>query len=132
MQVEQFQHIYGMLKASPDVHPPRNIVFEVEKPSVRRLWRWLTPLAAAALLLITIGLLGSVNVEWRDSQLTIAFGRNIPSGEPNQADLAMEIQRLQGHLAYLDARQQSVERDAIVTASTVQLLSRGQRSPLGD
>ena len=132
-QVEQFQRTHAMLKASPDVDPPRNIVFEFEKPPVRRLWRWLVPAAAAiSLFIIAIVLAGNIHVQWRDSQLTIAFGRIIRPAETNQAALAMEIQRLQGQLAYLEDRQQKIERDNVATASTISLLAQSQRPRSGD
>ncbi|MBI4474834.1 MAG: hypothetical protein HY646_19335 [Acidobacteria bacterium] len=130
-RVEHFQKTHAMLRASPDLDLPRNIVFELEKPSLNR-FRWLTPAAAAALFVVVIALAGVIHVRWRDSQLTIAFGQIIPPAENNQTALAAEIQRLQGHLAYLEARQQSVERDAIATASRIQLIARAQRSPAGD
>ena len=98
-----------------------------------RLWRWFPAVAAlAAILLVTIALAGRVHIQWRDSQVTIAFGQNIPAVDPNQAALTAEIQRLQGHLAYLEDRQQRVESDTIATASQIQLLARGQRTPPGD
>jgi anti-sigma-K factor RskA len=48
-QVEQFQTTYAMLKTSPDVEPPRRIMFEFEKPRTTAwIWRWLAPMAASA------------------------------------------------------------------------------------
>jgi len=132
--VEQFQQMHAMLRSSPDLDPPRNIVFEFQKPPVSRLWRWLPAAAGvAAAFVIAIFLAGPIHVQWHDSQLTIAFGQVVPAAETNQsAALATEIQNMQGHLAYLESRQQRVERDTMETASTIQLLARGQRSPSGD
>ena len=132
-QVDRFQQTLAMLKAAPDVEPPRSIVFEIEKPAASRLWRWFPAAATiAALLLMTIALAGRVRVEWRDSQLTVAFGQNNAAPQPDRsAALVADIQRLQGHLAYLQERQQQVERDTMANASTIQLLARGQR-PAGD
>jgi len=131
-QVEQFQRTHAMLKVLPDVDPPRSIVFEFEKPPVSRLWRWLVPAAAAiSLFIIAIVLAGNIHVQWRDSQLTIAFGQIITPAETDQAALAMEIQRLQGQLAYLEDRQQKIERDSVATASTISLLAQS-RARSGD
>jgi len=132
-QLARFEQTLAMLKAAPDLEPPRDIVFEFDKPVMTRLWRWFPAVAAlAAILLVTIALAGRVHIQWRDSQVTIAFGQNIPAVDPNQAALTAEIQRLQGHLAYLEDRQQRVESDTIATASQIQLLARGQRTPPGD
>ena len=122
-----------MVKVLPDVDPPRSIVFEFEKPPVSRLWRWLVPAAAAiSLFIIAIVLAGNIHVQWRDSQLTIAFGQIITPAETDQAALAMEIQRLQGQLAYLEDRQQKIERDSVATASTISLLAQSRRPRSGD
>src|SRR5215831_13359658 len=48
-KVEHFRSTYNMLKSSPDVEPPRRIMFEFEKPrQAAWLWRWLAPMAASA------------------------------------------------------------------------------------
>jgi len=131
-QVEKFQQTVVKLKATPELEPPRNIVFDFERPAARRVWRWFpAAVAVAALLLVTIALAGRVHVQWHDSEVTIAFGQKIASS-PDQENLAAEIQRLQGHVAYLEGQQQRFERDAIVTASTIELLAHGQRPPSGD
>src|SRR5262249_17309618 len=74
-EVEQHERTFSMLKASPDVNPPRSVVFEFEKPVANRWWRWLAPVAAAAMLLIGVSLAAPIQVKWSDSQLTIAFGK---------------------------------------------------------
>jgi predicted anti-sigma-YlaC factor YlaD len=131
-QVERFQQTFLKLKVAPDVELPRNIVFDFERPAKSRVWRWFPAAAAiAALLLITIALAGRVHIQWHDSQLTIAFGE-ITAPSTDQDALEVEIQRLQGHVAYLESRQQVFERDAILTASTIELLARGQRPSSGD
>jgi predicted anti-sigma-YlaC factor YlaD len=132
-QVDRFHQTLAMLNTAPDAEPPRNIVFEFEKP-VNRVWRWFpATVAVAALLLVTIALAGRVHVQWHDAQLSIAFGQTIPASQSDQAaELAMEIQRMKGHLAYLEGRQQAVERDTIAIAATIQPAARIQRSPTGD
>ena len=79
VQVEQFEHTRSMLRMSPDVDPPRRIVFEVEKP--RALWRWLVPVAAAAAIGVAVLIAAPVGVQWHDSALTIAFGK-MPAPQP--------------------------------------------------
>jgi hypothetical protein len=72
-QVEQFEQTRSLLKMSPDVEPPRHIVFEFEKP--RRIWSWLAPVMAAAAVIIAVLIATPMQIQWRDSQLTITFGR---------------------------------------------------------
>jgi len=79
-EVQRFEHTRSVLKTSTDVEPPRNIVFEVEKP--RAIWRWLVPAAVAAILAVVV-LIGPLSVQWRDSQLTIAFGKVVPASAPS-------------------------------------------------
>jgi hypothetical protein len=48
-QVGQFETTRMMLKTSPDVEPPRRILFEFERSRVATwMWRWLAPMAASA------------------------------------------------------------------------------------
>ncbi len=73
-EVEQFERTRSMLKMSPDVEPPRHIVFEFEKSPAS--WRrWFVPSAAAAAVIIAVWIAAPIGVQWRDSQLTIAVGR---------------------------------------------------------
>jgi hypothetical protein len=72
-QVEQFQQTRSLLKMSPDVEPPRHIVFEFEKP--RRIWSWLAPAMAAAAVIIAVLIATPMQIQWHDSQLSITFGR---------------------------------------------------------
>src|SRR5262245_1903664 len=65
-QVDRFQQTLTMLQAAPDLEPPRNIVFEFEKPVTSRFWRWFpATAAAAAILLMTVALAGRVHVQWQ-------------------------------------------------------------------
>ena len=132
--VERFQRTLAMLKAAPEIEPPRNVVFEFEKPVARRFWRWFPAAAAiAALLLITVALTSRVHVQWGNSQLTISFGQPIaPAQTDTTATLASDIQRMQGRLAYLEGQQQALERDQIVIATAIQPVARTRRAPAGD
>src|SRR5579884_302713 len=73
--VEQFEQTRSMLKMSPEVEPPRHIVFEFERP--RRLWTWLVPVGVAAALIVAVLLTVPMQVQWHDSQLTINLGRTV-------------------------------------------------------
>ena len=73
--VEQFQHTHAMLKTSPDVEPPRRIVFEVEKRPSVFAWRWLAPIGVAAALVIAILIAAPMQIQWQESQMTITFGK---------------------------------------------------------
>jgi predicted anti-sigma-YlaC factor YlaD len=131
-QVERFQQTLAMLRTAPEPEPPRDIVFEFEKP--RRLWKWL-PAAAmtAALLIVTIALAGRVHMQWHDSQVTIAFGQTAPAPQVDQtAALATELERLKGHVAFLEGRQEAVERNTVAIATTIEPLTRTLRAPTGD
>jgi anti-sigma factor RsiW len=75
--VEQFKHTHAMLKSSPDVEPPRRIIFEVEKRPAPFSWRWLAPVGVAAALIIAVLLAAPIHVQWQDSQMTISFGKPI-------------------------------------------------------
>jgi len=132
-QVNRFQQTISMLQTSPVLEPPRNIVFEFQKPA-RRFWRWFPAAAAvAAVLLMVITLTGRLHVEWNDSKLTIAFGQTVTTPQPDaSAELATEIQRMKGHLAYLEDRQQAIETKTMVMASTIQPIVQAQRPPSGD
>ncbi len=71
--VQQAERTYAMLKASPDVEPPRHIVFETEKRSIA--WRWFAPFAVAAALVIAVLITVPTQVQWHDSQFSISFGK---------------------------------------------------------
>ena len=72
-EVEQFQRTHAMLKTSPDVEPPRRIIFEADKPSFA--WRWLAPLTAAAAVVLAALVAAPIDMRWQNSQVTIAFGK---------------------------------------------------------
>jgi len=133
-QVARFQQTLAMLRTAPDVDPPRDIVFEFEKPAARRSWSWFPAAAAiAAVLVMMIALAGRVHVQWQASQLTIAFGQPVSPAQSNEAvDIATEVQRIQGRLTYLESRQQAMQRDTTVIATMIQPVARAQRSPAGD
>jgi len=77
-QVQQLEHTRQLLKAAPDVEPPRQIVFEVErKPAAgwSWSWSWLMPVGAAAAFALVVLLVVPIQLQWNASQVTIAFGK---------------------------------------------------------
>jgi len=133
-RVEQFQHTLSMLKTSPELEPPRDIVFEFEKRPAKRFWQWMpAAVAVAALLLIAIALAGRVHVQWHDSQLTIAFGQTISSEQTDQAaKLDSEIQNLKVSLAFLQRKQEEAARNTMLLGMKIEPIAGAQRSPTGD
>ena len=114
-QVESFQRTHQMLKTAPDLDPPRNIVFEFEKPARRTsgaFWKWLAPLAATAALVLGIAVMAPIHVQWHEAQLTISFGA-VPQ-QPDMAALAQVAQQLQITQTYLQSIQDKNARDAIM------------------
>ena len=94
-EVDQFQRTHSVLKASPDVNPPRSMVFEFEKPGMNRFWRWVAPIAAAAVLVIGVALTAPVQIQWEGSQLTIAFGKiAAPAAPPAVASQPAVVERI--------------------------------------
>jgi hypothetical protein len=124
-QVQQFEHTRAMLKTSPDVDPPRRIVFEVERPASVRRWQWLAPVGIAAAILLTVLIAAPIQVQWNESQLTIAFGRapaaptSQPLQEANYERIDRDMRQLQAQLEYLDAQQQELEKQNWKIASNM-------------
>src|SRR2546427_10404948 len=63
-QVDRFQQTLALLRTAPEIEPPRNIVFEFEKPVAGRLWRWLpAAVAIAAVFVPTHSVGGPVHIQ---------------------------------------------------------------------
>jgi hypothetical protein len=109
-KVEHFESTYAMLKSSPDVEPPRRIMFEFEKPRAAGwLWRWLGPMTASAAVAFAV----------------VTFTPR-PQAPPQQADykeLVKEIQRVRGEMDLIEADQRAVQRENIENASNIQQLA---------
>jgi hypothetical protein len=111
-QVHQFSLTHALLKTSPDVEPPRQIVFEAEKKASAAwwVWRWLAPAGSAvAASIITVLLMAP------------------PAAVSAHSD---EIQRLRSELAYWESQQRATQREMMDNARTLQMLA--QRLPNGD
>ena len=144
-QVEQFQRTHAMLKASPEMDPPRHIVFA---PPERRTWlsvldwRLAMPVSAAAALVIAI----LIAISPAPAPIIISAQAPAPvvvqaqSVDYNQIVnelrrservwLASELEkrdkeilRLQGELAYYESFQRAVMKETLVNASSIQLLA---------
>ena len=132
-QVESFQRTHQMLKTSPDLDPPRNIVFEFEKPARRTsgaFWKWLAPLAATAALALGIAVMAPIHVQWHESQLTVTFGGTAAGTDqsPSHAQLAEELQTTQAAVKYLLSVQEQANHDiAMMNTSLISKRSEGGR-----
>jgi anti-sigma factor RsiW len=132
--VEHFQRTRSLLKAVPDVDPPRSAELVFEKPRVVRswTWKWLAPMAAAAAILV-IALLVPIQVQWQDSQLTIALGAPPVAGpSDSEQQTAAKIQELQAQLKGLYDLQQGQERDFWAALTKVDDVLARRSSPVGD
>jgi hypothetical protein len=145
-KVDQFRSTYAMLKSSPDVEPPRRIMFEFEKPRTTAwLWRWLAPMAASAAVAFAV-----VSFAPRPQPAPVVFTAQAPvvQAQPvaqpidyqkiidelrpsEQAWLANElkkqdaahsrdIQQVEGQLAVLDSIQRAVRKETIENAASIQ------------
>lgn len=148
-ELEQFQRTHAMLKASPDVEPPRRIIFEVEKtPVLAWVWRWVAPMAASAAVALAIVMLapapvqpptimppptvGAVSDRPGRSESAPAAAVDYQkietwlTAELNRRDATQtkELQRIRGELALLDSVQRSVYRDILENSSAIQLLAQ--------
>jgi hypothetical protein len=148
-QVERFQHTLTLMNASPEIEPPRSILFEFEKNS-RPSWitRWLAPMAAsAAVALAVVTFVPRLQpppqvverviqqpsaqpvVQQIDYQKILdelrASDQAWLSNELKKRDAAhaREIQRVRGEVASLDFYQRKIERDTWENARDVQLLA---------
>jgi hypothetical protein len=143
-KVEHFENTYARLKSSPDVEPPRRLMFEFEKPH-KAAWisRWLAPLTASAAVAFAVVTLTprppaqpqiverviqqqvSAPAQAVDYQKTIDELR----AELNKRDAAQaqEIRRVRGEVAALDNYQRMVERETWQNASQLlAMTTKGQ------
>jgi anti-sigma-K factor RskA len=142
-QVEQFQTTYAMLKTSPDVEPPRRVLFEFEKPRASAwIWRWLAPMAASAAVAALV-----VTFTPRPQQPPQVIERVIQqqASAPAQAQSvdyqkiidglreeikqrdaaqARQLQEMRHDVALLDKNQRDVEKETWENASSIQLLAK--------
>jgi hypothetical protein len=152
-QVEQFQRTHAMLRALPDLDPPRRIIFAPpERPAWQHVFagRLAMPLSAAVALIIAVlialspapaPLIVSVPAPAapavdRVQAQEIDYDRIISelrqservwvAGELGKRD--KEIQRLQGELAYYEYVQKNVAKETWHNASSIQLLAQRSES----
>ena len=150
LQLEQFERTHLVLRSTPDLDPPRQIVFA---PPERRSWlplfgwRWVTPLIAATALVISIlsamtPVPAPVSIPTAASAPVVVQAQNVDydrivrelrqsdrvwiAGELDKRD--KEIQRLRGELAYYDNLQRTVLKETWNNASSIQLLAQRTES----
>ena len=146
-QIEQFQHTHAMLKSSPDVEPPRCIIFEREKPTfVPWIWRWLAPMAASAAVAFAVVSFApqpepriierivqqqpaaspvqqTIDYEKIISELR-ASEREWLASQLTRRDAALtkELQRVRGDMAWLQVYQERLGRDNAQNQASIQYL----------
>src|SRR5437867_3434548 len=151
-QVEQFQRTHAMLRALPDVDPPRHIIFAPpERPAWLGIfdWRAALPVSAAVALILAMFVLFSPN----PAPVIVSVPAPAPPtvqvqnvdydritrevGQSERVWLAgevekrgKEIQRLQGSLDYYEHLQHDVWKVPLENAGSIQLLA--QRSEQRD
>lgn len=152
-EVEQFQSTVWKLKASPDVEPPRRILFEFERPRAAAwFWRWAGPMAASAAVALAV-----VTLAPRPQPVTQVVERQVPQNQPaaapavvaqpvdyqkildelrtsdrvwlenelrkRDAARAREVQRLQAAVDLLDFKQTQIKFDTLENQANVQYLA---------
>ncbi len=143
-QVKEFQLTHAMLKSSPDLEPPRRIMFEFEKPRVAVwMWRWLGPMAASAavaLAVVNFAPRPQPQIVQRVVQQQIAAQPAQPvaaqaidypkieawlASELKKRDSvqAKEIQRVRGEIDLLDRYQRAAHRETMENERSIQLLA---------
>ena len=150
LQVEQFGKLHLSLKSSPDLDPPRRIVFA---PPDRRSWlsvfdwRLAAPAAVAAVLVVAvwislfpapppISIQASAPAPVVIQAPEVDYGRIVNevrqsertwlTGELEKRD--KEIQRLRGELAYYEYFQRTVLKETMENGSSIQLLAQRTES----
>jgi len=146
-KVEHFRSTYNMLKSSPDVEPPRRIMFEFEKPrQAVWLWRWLAPMAASAAVAFAVVTL-TPRPQSAAQQIVREVQPQVPAAAPSPVDYqavidqlrtelkatnaaqTKEIQRVRGEMDLMAENEQQIRRDNIVNQSEIQqLASKVQRT----
>ena len=143
--VEKFQTTFAMLKSSPDVDPPRRILFEFEKPPVMS-WvsRWLAPMAAsAAVALAVVHFTPAPQPQIVERQVRVDVPVTVPTPAPatsptaqpvdyekilgelnelkkREAAHAVEIQRMHGLVEYVAKHQDTTYRDIQVLSARLE------------
>ena len=128
-QVDQFQTTYAMLNTSPEVEPPRPILFEFEKPRTSTwIWRWLAPMAAsAAVAALVVTFTPRPQQPPQIIERVVREQASAPPAQPvdyqkiidnlreelqqRDAGHAKQIQVLRSELAALDYDQRRIERE---------------------
>jgi hypothetical protein len=141
-KVEHFRSTYSMLKSSPDVEPPRRIMFEFEKPrQAAWLWRWLAPMTASAAVALAVVTLSPrpqapPQIVREVQQQVVAAAPNSVNYQPTidqlQSELTAlkardaaqtkEIQRVRGEMDLMAESEQQIRRDTIVNQADIQQL----------
>jgi hypothetical protein len=102
-KVGHLESTYAMLKSSPDVEPPRRIMFEFEKPRPAAwIWRWLAPMAASAAVAFAVVSLTPRPQAPPQIVETRVVQQQSPSPAPQPVDYQQQINELRAALKARD------------------------------
>jgi hypothetical protein len=128
-KVEHFRSTYNMLKSSPDVEPPRRIMFEFEKPRPAAwLWRWLAPMAAsAAVAFAVVALTPRPQASQAPPQIVGEVQQQVPAPAPTQVDYKAMIDQLRGELGELRAKDAAQTKEIQRVRGDMNLMAQDER-----
>lgn len=122
-KVEHFKSTYAMLKSSPDLEPPRRLVFEVEKPRPAAwLWRWLAPMAASAAVAFAV-VTFTPRPQGPPQIVERVVQQQVSTPSPAPVHYQQQIDELRAELQKRDAvagQQMSQLRNALITLDEYQ------------
>ncbi len=143
-QVDEFERTHRYLKASPDVEPPRRIIFEAERRVFAPfLWRWAAPMAASAAVAFAVLMaapkpqsIERVVVREQPVVQSVDYQKIIDDLRASQLEWlqaefrkrgieeSKNLERLRGELAYLESLQRAAYKETVENASSIQLLAQ--------
>ena len=140
-KVEHFRSTYERLKSSPDVEPPRRLMFEFEKARPTAwIWRWLAPMTASAAVAFAVVMFtprpqAPPQIVERVVQQQVQAPAPAPVNYQQEIDelraelrardaaQIKEFQRIRGGMDVLAADQRAIQRENIVNESDIQQLA---------
>lgn len=130
-KVEHFRSTYQALRSSPDVEPPRGLMFEFDRPArAAWFWRWVAPMVASAAVAFAV-VTFTPRPQAPPQVIRVVQQVPIPAQQVDfqriidqlRDEQTKEVQRVQGRMAVLEWNQRMVERNNIENASSIQQLA---------